>query len=397
VDFAPSDAAVRFRDEVRELVAEHFTDDVRRRAHDTGTKHDWGLHRAIAARGWIEQALPETLGGGGRGPEELAALFHELEIAGAPYDGLSVVIMVACVIAHSGNEMQRTDVLPRLLSGEAAVCLGYTEPDSGSDVAAARTRAVRAGAGDGDGHGERAGWRIDGQKMFTSVAEEADWVLLLTRTSTEGPKHAGLTFFLVPMDTPGIEVQPVRTLTGKRTNVTFYNDVHVGDEWRVGEVDGGWQVMLVALSYERGLAGGIRDGERLLHAAEEHARTTTRPDGSRLLDDPLVRERLARLAIEIEVTDLLAGRAAWVAASGRLPGTEGAACKLFATESFTRNASWFLDTAGPPGLVARETGTVDGFFEYCYRYAPVTTIHGGTSEIQRNLVAQRGLGLPRAR
>ncbi len=395
MDFAPSDAAVRFRAEVRDLVAEHFTDEVRRRAHDTGTMHDWGLHRAIAARGWIEQALPETLGGGGRGPEELAALFHELEVAGAPYDGLSVVIMVACVIAHAGNEMQRTDVLPRLLSGESAVCLGYTEPDSGSDVAAARTKAVRDGTGPDPADG--GAWRIDGQKLFTSVAEEAVWVLLLTRTSTEGPKHAGLTFFLVPMSTPGIEVQPVRTLTGKRTNVTFYNDVHIGDEWRVGEVDGGWQVMLVALSYERGLAGGIRDGERLLHSAESYAREAQRPDGSRLLDDPLVRERLARLAIDNEVTDLLAGRAAWVAASGRLPGTEGAACKLFATESFTRNASWFLDAAGPAGLVTRDAGEPDGFFEYCYRYAPVTTIHGGTSEIQRNLVAQRGLGLPRGR
>ena len=372
---------------MRDVVAEHFTDDVRRRMHDTGTMHDWGLHRAIAARGWIEQALPAALGGGGRDPEELAALFHELEIAGAPYDGLSVVVMVACVIAHAGNEMQRGEVLPRLLSGESAVCLGYTEPDSGSDVAAARTKAVR----DGDG------WRIDGQKMFTSVAEESDWVLLLTRTSTEGPKHAGLTFFLVPMDTPGIEVQPVRTLTGKRTNVTFYNDVHVGDEWRVGEVDGGWQVMLVALSYERGLAGGIRDGERLLRAAEAHAATATRADGTRLIDDPIVRERLVRLAIDNEVTDLLAGRAAWVAATGRLPGTEGAACKLFATEAFTRAASWFLDIAGPDGLVQRDATALEGFFEYCYRYATVTTIHGGTSEIQRNLIAQRGLGLPRAR
>ena len=387
MDFAPSEAAEQFRAEVREVVAAHFTDEVRDRVHETGTLHDWGLHRALAARGWIEQALPAALGGGGRDPEELAMLFHELELAGAPYDGLSNVVMVSCVLGQVGNEMQKQEVLPRLLSGDSAVCLGYTEPDSGSDVAAARTRAVR----DGDG------WRIDGQKMFTSVAEEASWVLLLTRTTTDGLKHAGLTFFLVPMDTPGIEIQPVRTLTGKRTNVTFYNDVRIGDEWRVGEVDGGWQVMLVALSYERGLAGGIRDSERLLRAAEEYARGAARPDGTRPIDDPLVRERLVRLAIDVEVTDLLAGRAAWVASSGRLPGTEGAACKVFATESFTRAASWFLDAAGPEGLVRRDGTAVDGFFEFCYRYAPVTTIHGGTSEIQRNLVAQRGLGLPRAR
>jgi alkylation response protein AidB-like acyl-CoA dehydrogenase len=386
MDFAPSPAATRFRAEVRDVLAEHYTDDVRRRAHETGTMHDWGLHRAIGERGWIAQALPESLGGGGRGPEELAGLFAELEIAGAPYDGLSVAVLVASALAHVGNEMQRTEVVPKLLSGQSIAALGYTEPDSGSDVAAARTRAVR----DGDG------WRIDGQKMFTSLVEEAEWVFLLTRTTTEGPKHAGLTFFLLPTSTPGFEAQPIRTLTGKRTNTTFYRDVWVGDEWRVGDVNGGWQVMLVALSFERGIAGGIRDSVRLLRAAEEYATMTHRPDGTGLIDEPLVRERLARLAIDNEVTDLLAGEAAWVAASGGLPGTEGAAVKLFATEAFLRASNWLLDLAGPAGL-ARDTDSAAGFLEYCYRFAPVTTIYGGTSEIQRNLVAQRGLGLPRSR
>ena len=372
------------------MIAANFTDEVRDHVRETGTIHSWPLHRAIGERGWIAQALPEAQGGGGRDPEELAALFAELELAGAPYDGLSNVVMVASVIAHVGNEMQRNDVLPKLLSGESIVCLGYTEPDSGSDVAAARTRAVR----DGDG------WRIDGQKMFTSVAEEADWVFLLTRTSTEGAKHAGLTFFLVPTGTPRASaVQRIRTLSGKRTNMTFYDDVHVDDEWRVGEVDGGWQVMLVALSFERGVAGGMRDAERLLSVAEAVRRSHSSRRRLPLIEDPVVRERLVRLAIDNEVSDLLAGRAAWVAASGRLPGTEGAAVRLFASDSFTRAASWAVDLAGPEGLVQSidRAGTIDGFFEYCYRFAPVTTIHGGTSEIQRNLIAQRGLGLPRGR
>jgi alkylation response protein AidB-like acyl-CoA dehydrogenase len=387
VDFLPSPRAEQFRDEVRTLIAEHFTDDVREHVRSTGTIHSWPLHRAIGARGWIAEALPQAQGGGGRGPEELAALFAELERAGAPYDGLSNVVMVSSVLAHVGNEMIRDEVLPRLLSGNAMVCLGYTEPDSGSDVAAARTRAVR----DGDG------WRIDGQKMFTSVAEEADWIFLLTRTSADGPKHAGLTFFLVPMETPGITLQEVRTLPGKRVNITFLDDVRVGDTWRVGEVDGGWQVMLVALSFERGLAGGVRDGERLLAVLEQFAQRPSGCDGRRLLDDPVVRERLVRLAIDNEVADLLAGRAAWVAASGRLPGTEGAAARLFASESFTRAASWAIDVAAPDGIVqeADRAGRIDGFFEYCYRFAPGTTLAGGTSEIQRNLIAQRGLGLPR--
>ncbi len=386
MDFAPSEAAERFREEVRQVIADTFTDEVRDQVRATGTIHSWPLHHAIGQRGWISQALPEAQGDA-RDPEELAVIFAELERAGAPYDGLSNVVMVASVLGHVGNEMIRDDVLPRLLSGDALVCLGYTEPDSGSDVAAARTRAAR----DGDG------WRIDGQKMFTSVAEEADWIFLLTRTTGDGPKHAGLTFFLVPMDTPGISVQEVRTLPGKRVNITFLDGVHVGDEWRVGEVDGGWQVMLVALSFERGLAGGVRDGERLLRVVEEFALHAPDSGGPRPVDDPVVRERMVRLAIDNEVADLLAGRAAWVAASGRLPGTEGAAARLFASASFTNATAWAVDVAGADGLVRTvdRAGRIDGFFEYCYRFAPGTTLAGGTSEIQRNLIAQRALGLPR--
>jgi alkylation response protein AidB-like acyl-CoA dehydrogenase len=388
VDFTPSDAAVQFGDEVRELIATVFTDEVRQRVHDTGTMHDWGLHRAMADKGWIAQALPEALGGGGRGPEELAVLFRELELAGAPYDGLSICAMVASVIAHVGNEMQQREVLPKLLAGEALIALGYSEPDSGSDVAAARTRAVR----DGDG------WRIDGQKIFTSLAEESEWVFLLTRTDPDVPKHQGLTFFLVPTSAPGFELQPIRTLSGKRTNTTFYDGVFVDDEWRIGEVNGGWQVMLVALSFERGVVGGVRDAARLLTVAEEQLAGASGDDGAPRLDDPDLRRELARLAIDCEVADLLASRAVWVAATGQLPGIEGAATKLFATEAFNRAAGRLLDAEGAAGLVqSHDVGDLSAFYEYCYRFAPVTTIYGGTSEIQRNLIAQRGLGLPRSR
>jgi alkylation response protein AidB-like acyl-CoA dehydrogenase len=388
VDFTPSPAAVQFGEEVRELVGRVFTEERRQRAHDSGTMHDWDLHRAMAAKGWIEQALPEALGGGGRGPEELAVLFRELELAGAPYDGLSICAMVASVIAHVGNSMQQRVVLPKLLAGESLIALGYSEPDSGSDVAAARTRAVRDGEG----------WRIDGQKIFTSLAEESEWVFLLTRTDPDVPKHQGLTFFLVPTSAPGFELQPIRTLSGKRTNTTFYDGVWVDDEWRIGEVNGGWQVMLVALAFERGVVGGVRDAARLLTVAEEYLGTASDDDGAPRLDDPELRRELARLAIDCEVTDLLSARAVWVAASGQLPGVEGAATKLFATEALTRATGRLLDAQGPAGLVqSHDVGDLSAFFEYCYRFAPVTTIYGGTSEIQRNLIAQRGLGLPRAR
>ena len=160
MDFATSPEALAFRDEVRALLERTFTPEVREQMHHTGTLHNWGIHHALGEAGWLQQALPESLGGGGRDPEELAGLFREFELAGAPYDGISNVVMISSVLAHMGNEMQKHDVLPKLLSGEAVAALGYSEPDSGSDVAAARTTAVR----DGDG------WRINGAKMFTSVA-----------------------------------------------------------------------------------------------------------------------------------------------------------------------------------------------------------------------------------
>ncbi len=242
------------------------------------------------------------------------------------------------------------------------------------------------------------GWRIDGQKIFTSLAEESEWVFLLTRTDPDVPKHRGLTFFLVPTSAPGFELQPIRTLSGKRTNTTFYDGVFVDDEWRVGEVNGGWQVMLVALSFERGVVGGVRDAARLLTVAEQYLPTATRDDGTPRLDDADLRRELVRLAIDSEVADLLSSRAVWVAATGQLPGVEGAATKLFASEAFNRAAARLLDATGPAGLVqSHDVGDLSVFFEYCYRFAPVTTIYGGTSEIQRNLIAQRGLGLPRSR
>lgn len=388
MDFLPSPDAERFRAEVRELLQQQLTPELLLRVKRSGTHHDWGLHRAIAARGWLRAALPESPGGQGRSPEALAALFQELDLAGAPYDGVSNAMMVASTLARVGSDFHRSEVLPQFLSGERIPCLGYSEPGSGSDVAAATTRAERDGAG----------WRIHGHKLWTSLAEEASYAFLLARTRTEGPKHRGLTFFLVPMDSPGISIQPIRTLSGKRSNATWWDGVAVDDRWRVGEVDAGWQVMLVGLAYERGVAGGVSDALRLYRSARRAAEQARRPDGSRVLDDPALRERLVRAAIDVEVAELLAARAAWVAASDALPGMEGAQAKLFATEAFVRASSSLLDAFGPEALLESAAGIpLNGFLSEAFRYAPITTTHGGTSEIQRNLIAERALGLPRAR
>ena len=389
MDFHPSPAARAFSEEIQTFLAEHWTEEAARRVDETGTLHDWPLHRAAAARGWLRSTMPDSPDGQNRGPEELAAYFREFEIAGAPFDGASVAMIVASILSEVGTEFHKTEVVPRLLSGESIASLGYTEPECGSDVAAVKTRALRSGDD----------WVIHGQKMWTSLAEVASWVLLLTRTNPDVPKHRGMTFFLVPLDSPGVEIQAIRTLSGKRSNATFYDGVEVQDRWRVGEVDGAWDVMRVALALERGVMGGLSEGVRLLAAATEAATQGQRSDGSRVIDDPSVRARMVRVAIDNEVADLLGARAAWVAASGELPGLEGSEAKLFATEALNRAADQLLDCFGPEGLLQQgePRAPVEGFIEHCWRFVPVTTIAGGTSEIQRNNIAERMLGLPRAR
>ncbi len=233
--------------------------------------------------------------------------------------------------------------------------LGYSEPDSGSDVASIKTTAVR----DGDE------WVINGQKMFTTLAHVANYVFLLARTNHDVPKHKGLTMFLVPLDSPGIEIHPVHTVGGERTNATFYTDVRVSDHYRIGEVDGGWDVMTVALTFERG-GFGLSEADRVWEQAVEWAKETRRPDGTRVIDDPYVRERLAAMRTNNEVAKLLAYRTSFVAATGGLPGVEGSMHKLFYAESMNADAAELVDMLGAEGVLQRgEDGApVDGWVEH---------------------------------
>ena len=386
MDFSLSPGAVEFRAEVKAFIADHLTTEVVDQMHATGTFNDKAFNAALADAGLLAGAVP---GYGDRDPIELYLLFNELEKAGAPYDGLAVTMLVAGVINAVGTDFHRSRVLEKLLTGRFNCCLGYSEPDHGSDVASITTKAVR----DGDE------WVITGQKMWTTMAHVSDWVILLTRTNPDIPRHKGLTMFLVPMDTPGIEVQPVPTMATERTNATFYDDVRVGDEWRLGEVDGGWAVMGVALAFERGVMGGTNPAVPLLRHVRDWATGATSPDGGTMLNDPLLRERLARTAIANQVSQLLTLRAAWIAATGGLPGLEGSMAKLYATGRYQQAVAWFQEMAGAEGLLAFgvEDAAAGGWIDYDARHAPVTTIYGGTTEINRNNVAERHLGLPRDR
>ena len=253
-------------------------------------------------------------------------------------------------------------------------------------MAAAATRAVR----DGDD------WIINGSKMFTTNGHIADYAFVLARTNPDAPKHAGLTMFLVPMD--DVEAQAVFTLSGERTNITYYNDVRVPDSLRVGPVDEGWATLNVALASEHGSSFGPMI-HRLLDAAERWAREATDEEGRPRLEDPAVREALARAATDLEVSTLLQRRVAWMAEAGLKPAAEGPMSKLFSSEALTARAQELVEVIGPDALRSYfdPTAPVRGVIEHLQRFSLGTTIYAGTSEIHRNTIAQRGLGLPRAR
>lgn len=370
MDFLVDEGTEAFRAEVRAVLAEHLTDDARARVRATGTAHWWPLHRAFAAAGWIGAAWPPEEGGQARSLHEMDVLYEEAARAGAPMAGFSTTMVVAETLRRAGTAEQRQRILPRILAGDLVIALGYSEPDAGSDVAAVQTRADRRSDGD---------WTINGQKAFTTTAEEAGYVFVLARTNTAAPKHRGLTLFLVPTNADGFGITPVHTLGGERTNMTFYADVIVGDDARVGGIDRGWETMLVALDFERGgeFAAEMR---RLVDLTVAAARAGEVEDGDALL------RGLGRAAAETEVAQLLGTRATCLRAQ-RLPANvEGTMAKLYATEALQRNASALLAAVGGGDAL-----------EELYRHSVVTTIYGGTSEILRGVVAERRLGLPRAR
>ncbi len=382
MDFALMDERLlELRAQVRRIIAETVTPEEIERAHETGTNLSWPLNRRLGEEGLLARAVP---GIGAGDPLELWIITNELEKASAPYDASSMVIALASVVERLGTAAQKRAILPGLLAGESVICMGLTEPDGGSDLPAVKTRSVRNATDDG--------WIVNGAKMWTTMAHVADWVLLLTRNDPGAGRYQGYTMFMVPMSTPGITVDPVWTMSTERSNATFYDDVHVGDEWVLGEAGEGWRTLGVMLAFERGLAN-TQAAVPLLRRFAEWAAV------SGVIADPVVRDRMAQVAIDNEISKLLTQRTVWKAAQGHLPGTEGSIAKVFATEAYQRAARWFQAAAGPEGLLGlRQPGAAaDGWIDHDVRHSVPQTLQGGTSEINRNNIAERHLGLPRAR
>ncbi|MER8093955.1 acyl-CoA dehydrogenase [Streptomyces goshikiensis] len=346
-----------------------------RRAHDTG----W--QRRLYDAGYAGLHWPLDAGGRGATPTQHLIFLEETERAGAPYVGANFVGLLHAgpTIAAEGTAAQRARWLPPVLRGDEVWCQGFSEPDAGSDLAALRTRAVR----DGDDY------VVTGSKIWTSHAEVADWCELLVRTGPAAPKHRGISWLAMPMDAPGITVRPLRTLAGSTEFAeVFLDEVRVPVANRVGDENDGWRVTMVTLSFERGTAfvGEVVACRRTLAELARAARAAGR------WDDPVLRRKLGRLYGEFgALWRLTQWNVSESQRSGGVPGTGGSVFKLAYSHARQELYDTAAEVLGADSLSLEEEWTADRLSSLSY------TIAAGTSQIQRNIVAERILGLPKGR
>jgi alkylation response protein AidB-like acyl-CoA dehydrogenase len=376
------------RKEVRDFLAEALP------SRSTGpvrptSQENWeeqlAFNKKLAKKGWIAPAWPKEYGGLGWSHINQMIFSEELSYAGAPDGGrvFNVGMIGPTLIVH-GTPEQKAEHLPRITNADVIWCQGYSEPGAGSDLASLQTRAVR----DGDDY------VVNGQKIWTTGAHHADWCFLLVRTDPDAPKHKGISFLLVDMKTPGITVRPLVNMAGYHEfNEVFFEDVRVPVRNRVGEENRGWYVAMTLLDFERSNVASIAANQRQLELLMQLWRE--RRTGEAYRD--VLRHRLADLWVANETGRLLAYRIAWMQEAGRIPNYEASVIKVFATELAQRITNFGVNLFGPAGALEPDSkyAVANGVFEKGHLVNVAPTIYSGSSEIQRNIIAQRGLGLPR--
>jgi len=387
MDFELSPEEQAFEKELERFLTEHRSDEVMDRnpeqlSQTVDTPEKRGLMRKLSEQGWLGMSWPEEYGGQARSGIYDFILTETLSRFGAPQPGKGVGI-VGKTIIRNGNEKMKREFLPKIMRGEIEFAIGYSEPQAGSDAANMQLRAEQV----------EGGWKLNGQKTWTTSAHFADWYWVGARTGEH--KHKGITLFLIPMNHEGFEIRPVWTIGDERTNEVFFNDVFVPDDHVVGEVNRGWTYICEALDLERFAMMPVGPLEEKVRALIGYVKEATR-DGEPLRDDALVRQRLAKLATQLEVARMLQRRVIAEALKGGVPTVESSQYKLYMNECGKRVADAALDILGPEAqLKPGEDGApLGGRFERSYRYTVVDTIGGGASEIQKNIIARRGLGLP---
>ena len=380
-------AADAFRKEVRDWLAKNWTSQ-RRAAHmkKPFKDHGWDVEfsKLMGHAGLIGTGWPKEFGGQGRSPSEQIALVTEMGYADAPIAAHNIAeTIVAHALFNYGTKAQQDEWLPAIRRGERTFGLGYSEPEAGSDLAALRTRAVC----DGDD------WVVNGQKLWSTGGDKADYMWLAVRTDPEAKKHAGISVLIVDLHSPGVTIRPSIALYGKTFSATFYDNVRVPAKNMVGEVNNGWKVITDALAAERVMISGTRMAgiEHAFHRLTEHIKTD-----QALRKDAVVRDRIGALAAEIEVARQFHLRNIRLVEQGKSPIAEAAMGKVFSSELQERLGQAALDILGTGGLLSVDSpGAPVGEMEQFLRHSIMGMLGGGTNEIQRNIIALRGLDLPR--
>jgi alkylation response protein AidB-like acyl-CoA dehydrogenase len=344
--------------------------------------------RRLGADGWLGIGWPKEYGGQGRSPIEQFIFFDEASWAGALLPTLTINAVGPAIMQY-GTEEQKRRFLPPILRGELHCAIGYTEPSAGTDLASLRTRAVR----DGDDY------VVNGAKVFTSQAEYADYIWLAARTHPEAPRHRGISILMVDTRLPGYRITPIWTMGDVRTNATFYDDVRVPASMLVGRENEGWALITTQLNHERVALVPVGIVERLVADVREWARETRLADGRRVIDQSWVQLNLARVHAGAEVLKLLNWQQAWSMTHGTLNFAEASAVKVFGSELYVEAYRLLLEILGEVGTLRAGSpeAVLKGRLERMYRVTLILTFGGGTNEIQRDIIAMAGLGMPRSR
>lgn len=344
------------------------------------------LIRQQGLDGMLAVGWPEQYGGRGLTESEQLIRYEEALLAGAPTPFVTLNTVGPSIISK-GTDEQKKRFLPGIAGGELHFSIGYTEPGAGTDLAALTTSAVKQGD-----H-----YLVNGNKVYTSGAEGADYVWLAARTNPDVPKHKGISILVMDTKDPGFSFGPIHTMGGVRTNVTYYTDVKVPADMIIGEENGGWRLITEQLNHERvGLAAWGIQGWKIFRAALEWARNTKNADGQRVIDDPLTQRNLAEVYAHLEAMRVMNARMSWQLDQQKMDPVFPSAIKVYSTEIMLEICRILMDVVGPHALIAAgsEGAVLHGDLEHEYRRATISTFGGGVVEVLRGLVATHGLGMP---
>ena len=390
MSFSPEHLA--FREEVRAWIAQALPEDLATIAKVDGHFEHTDVmrwHKLLAAKGWVAPQWPQAVGGPGWDATQRFIFSQELELSGTPMLSPFGLMMVGPLIIQFGSAAQKARFLPKIFAGEEVWCQGYSEPNAGSDLASLQMRA------DDDGQGN---FVVNGQKTWTTYAQYADWIFTLVRTDTTSKKQQGISFLLIDMKTPGIEVRPFLTTGGTPAFCeTWFENVVVPKENLVGPLHGGWTLAKALLGHERTLIAAVGQSSRVLRRVKKIAMETT-ASGKRLLDDPAIRLRIAKMEVKLRSIEMANFRALAGAQLGHAPGPESSILKIRGSEVIQQMFELAMDVMGPASLTwFNEPGVVPADQEFVgstFNYIRASTIYGGSNEIQRNVIAKMILGLP---